>query len=121
MREPLEPSADARVRIAVSRDAGPAEAWSDALIDAGIPARVEIDDDRNMPSDPPPLAPYVATRHVYTVSVPLVERERAESILAELREDEAPAESPDGRRLTIQIAIALGVTLGIVLVLVALG
>ena len=90
-------------------------------MDADIDARVEIDDDRNIPSEALPLAPYVGTRHVYTVSVPLNDRERAAGILERLRAAEEPGVPMDPRRVVTGIAIALSVTLAVVLLLVALG
>jgi hypothetical protein len=121
-----------RIRMAVVRDADVAEAWCAALIEAGIDAFVEIDDERNaMPGQNPLVGitggalSAVYPGLVYAVSVPAEDRDRAAAVLI----DHGWTGGRGGRhepavsnrtRLT-GAAVAIGIALAVAVVLMWLG
>jgi hypothetical protein len=115
--------ADARVRVAIARDADTAERWRDALDAAGIDAFVEIDDDRAaIPGSASVLSVYTGPRYVYPINVPADERERAAGVLINHGWDGAHGtrmgESMSATRIVWGTIAVLVVTLLAVLVLV---
>lgn len=73
------------VRFAAAHEAGTADVWKRALLDAGITAVVEIEDARRVTPGNTPWGARGPSMFLYGVSVPLAERDRAQAILAGVR------------------------------------